>query len=183
MKSIYFLPYTGVEKFDEINDQSKNKLSSITTVKAFALEKVKEYYPTNFEFDIPELIFIPTVFDYRNAVAYQGVEFALRWYFYQISSKQNFNFKIVLVGTEEKSSFFQNCDYSNFLKCPNVEYLQNSFEAINNYVVNYNIKQIDKKEVLERIKLIGIKAPSSYKSHHSIANEWAILRWAKVLNI
>ena len=183
MKSIYFLPYTGVEKFDEINDQSKIKLSSITTVVTILSEKVKEFYPERAKFDIPELIFIPTVFDYRNAASYQGIEFALRWYFHITSSDQRTNFKIVLIGSEDKASFFQNCDYSNFLKCPNVEYLQNSFEAINNYIENYNIKEIEKKEVLEKIKLIGIKAPTSYKSHHSIANEWAILRWAKVLNI
>jgi CheY-like chemotaxis protein len=149
----------------------------------FLSEKVKDFYPEKAKFDIPELIFIPTIFDYRNAASYQGVEFALRWYFHLTSSIQKCNFKIVLVGTEDKSSFFQNCDFSNFLKCPNVEYLQNSFEAINNYIKNYNIKEIEKKEVLEKIKLIGIKAPTSYKSHHSIANEWAILRWAKALNI
>ncbi len=35
----------------------------------------------------------------------------------------------------------------------------------------------------EFIKKINIKAPSNHLSHHSIANEWSILRWAKVLNI
>lgn len=33
------------------------------------------------------------------------------------------------------------------------------------------------------INSISIKPPSNYLSHHSIANEWSILRWAKVIGI
>lgn len=183
MESTYFLPYTGVEKFDTINEKLKSKLSYITNLATFPLEKVSNYYPENIAEGIPELLFIPTIFDYRNAVSYQGVEFALRWYFYEISLKQITAFRIVLLGTEDKASFFQNCIYSNFLKCPNVEYLQNSFEDIEDYLNNYKSKELAQKEAFQKIQRIGIKAPTSYKSHHSIANEWAIFRWAEALKI
>ena len=33
------------------------------------------------------------------------------------------------------------------------------------------------------IETINIKAPASYRSHHSITNEWSILRWANVLGV
>jgi hypothetical protein len=39
MKSIYFLPYTGVSKFDEINNRLKEKLGKIITVESIKIEK------------------------------------------------------------------------------------------------------------------------------------------------
>ena len=33
------------------------------------------------------------------------------------------------------------------------------------------------------INSISIKPPSNYLSHHSIANEWSILRWAKAMSV
>jgi len=183
MKSIYFLPNTGVERFDNINDNIRLVLSKITEVKSFPLDNKINFYPENFKTEIPELIFIPTIFDYGNGVSYQGVEFAMHWYFHLITLNPKCNFKIVLLGTEVKAAFFQNCIYSNFLKCPNVDYLQNSFEEIQEYLIDYKTKEFYNKEALGKIELIGIKPPTSYKSHHSIANEWSILRWAKALNI
>ena len=184
MKSCYFLPNnTGTEKFDSINDELKSVLLSITQVISFPNSKVSDFYPESYKNEIPEILFVPTIFDYSNGISYQGVEFALRWYLYIISKKNNGNFKIVLLGTEKKSAFFQNCTYSNFLKCPNVEYLQNSYEDISEYLKNIQIKKIDIEDALRKIDLIGIKPSTSYKSHHSIANEWSILRWSKALKI
>jgi hypothetical protein len=184
MKSCYFLPNnTGIDKFDSINDKLKSVLSNITEVIPFPLDELSDCYPENYKKDIPELIFVPTIFDYRNGISYQGVELALRWYFHLVSLNYNPNFNIVLLGTEDKSAFFINCIYSNFLKCSNVDYLENSLENVNQYINDYQTKEFDRKAALDKIDLIGIRPPSSYKSHHSIANEWSILRWAKALNL
>lgn len=184
MKSNYFLPNnTGTDKFDSINDELKSVLSAITELVSFPMSKVSDFYPENYKNEIHEILFVPTIFDYRNGISYQGVEFALRWYLNFISKKNNGDFKIVLLGTENKSAFFQNCTYSNFLKCPNVEYLQNSYEDISEYLKINHIKKFDYDYALRKIDLVGIKPPTSYKSHHSIANEWSILRWSKALKI
>jgi CheY-like chemotaxis protein len=184
MKSCYFLPNnTGIDKFDSINDKLKSVLSNITEVIPFPLDELSDCYPENYKKDIPELIFVPTIFDYRNGISYQGVELALRWYFHLVSLNYNPNFNIVLLGTEDKSAFFINCIYSNFLKCSNVDYLENSLENVNQYINDYQTKEFDRKAALDKIDLIGIRPPSSYKSHHSIANEWSILRWAKALKL
>lgn len=183
MKSIYFLPYTGNDKFDDINDKQKLVLSEITEVKSFSLIKQIDFYPENFKDEIPELIFVPTIFDFKNAVSYQGVEFAIRWYFSIVSKNSNCNFKIVLLGSETKSAFFQNCNYSNILKCPNIDYVPNNFEDITQYLSKFKTRVLNSNEALEKIDLIGIKPLASYKSHHSIANEWSIIRWTKALNL
>lgn len=184
MKSVYFLPSSGITRFDEINDKLKANLSGITHVEFFPVIKIEDYFPENYvNGDFPELIFIPTILDNRNSMSYDGVDFAIRWYFYFIYLNQKLDFRIVLLGMEEKSSFFQHCNYSNFLKCPNVVYLQNSLEDIKLFLSENTIKKFDRDEALEKIDLIGIKPPTSYKSHHSISNEWSILRWSKALNL
>lgn len=119
--------------------------------------------------------------DTSNPLNYDGVNIALKIYFQAISNNVN-NFKIILVGYEDKACFFQFCSYSNILKCPGIDYLEighDSSEKIN----NLDLLNIDLNNAKQSILNIGIKPPSSYKSHHSIANEWAILRWAKALKI
>ena len=183
MKSIYCLPYLGVEKIDEMNDLVLKVLSEIVEVKAFSLKNESELYPDNYKDSIPNLIFTPTFFDFRNPLSYDGVEFALRWYFHIISNESINNCEIVLLGTEDKAAFYQHCNYSNILKCPNIYYLQNSFEDISQFLLEYQSKENDRKGALERIEKIGIIPPTSFKTHHSIANEWSILRWASALGI
>ena len=183
MKSIYFLPYTGVSKFDEINNRLKEKLQQITTVVAIKIENEIPFASDISNFDAIEVIFVPTVFDPRNATSYQGVAFAIRIYLQLVTSNERLVTKIILLGNEDKAAFFENCNESNFLKCPNVGYLPNSLEAIEAYLSKQQPKAFDKKEAINKLKSVGIKPPTSYKTHHSIANEWSILRWAQAMQL
>ncbi|HTN46620.1 MAG TPA: hypothetical protein VL098_09765 [Flavipsychrobacter sp.] len=64
------------------------------------------------------------------------------------------------------------------------------------YLSNENIDQVRKfisllekgslkscESVQELARKINIEPPASYQSHHSIANEWSILRWSELLNV
>ena len=51
--------------------------------------------------------------DTSNPINYDGVNIALKIYFQAISNNVN-NFKIILVGYEDKASFFQFCSYFVF---------------------------------------------------------------------
>lgn len=183
MKSIYFLPYTGVSKFDEINNRLKEKLGKIITVESIKIEKEVSIVSNILNFDSIDVIFVPTVFDPRNSASYQGVAFAIRIYLQLVISNERLVTKIILLGNEDKSAFFENCNESNFLKCPNVGYLQNSLEAIEAYLLKLQPKAFEKKEAINKLKSVGIKPPTSYKTHHSIANEWSILRWAQAMQL
>ncbi|MFS4429480.1 response regulator [Chryseobacterium sp. S90] len=181
MNSIYFLPYSGVQKIDEFNDKLKENLLNITNVVPVYLRKLSDYFPENCMI-CPDLVFIPSILDSSNPMSYDGIDLAIRWYIHAISLNKT-NFRLVILGIEDKASFYQHCNYSNLLKCPNVDYIQNSFEYIKKIIDENILKEFDRNEALEKIDLIGIKPPTSYKSHHSISNEWSILRWAKALNI
>jgi CheY-like chemotaxis protein len=118
--------------------------------------------------------------DRNNPLNYDGVNIALRLYFLAILNHIN-NFRIFLIGFEDKTNFFQFCTYSNILKCPGIDYIEigNDIDKIK----EIELSSIDLRYAKQSILNIGIKPPASYKSHHSISNEWAILRWAKALKI
>ncbi|MFZ3574305.1 hypothetical protein [Tenacibaculum finnmarkense] len=113
----------------------------------------------------------------ENCINYEGVEIALNIYF-ECLRKSCQKFKIVLIGFEGKTSFFHDCKYSMILKCPGVYYHQIGIDN----TINTNIsKDIDLEEAIQSLKNINIKPLSSYISNHSIANEWAIYRWANTI--
>lgn len=182
MKAIFFQSeFKNVHK--EL-DESLNELSKLNN-NGNKIERVRRsIFEKNFdnlsENEIPDVVFVPTISEYDNAANYSGIEFALHWYFYFISHTKPF--AIIILSSEDKSAFYDHCDYSTFLKCPNVYFIQNNFFAIEQFLEkNPNpAKEFSKQDCISALKNIGIKAPTSYKSHHSIANEWAVLRWCEM---
>ena len=137
-------------------------------------------------FNLPEvkndsIYIIEAAPDNSNPLNYDGVGIALKIYFHTISNTIN-KIRIILFGFEDKQSFFQFCTYSNILKCPGIEYIEIGKDNIE-MVLQKPIKELDYENIKKSILNIGIKPPTSYKSHHYIANEWSILRWAKALQI
>lgn len=130
------------------------------------------------------ILLIPTILDSFNAYSYDGVEYALKYYFHFVSIKKE-DFQIILLGTEEEVAFWKHCEYSSFLKCPHVSYLKNNIYPIKDYLarIEYGALDIDWTHCIERLKQLDIKKPASYKTHHSITNEWSIYRWSKCLGI
>lgn len=137
-------------------------------------------------FNIPEvkddsIYIIEAAPDTSNPLNYNGVGIALKIYFQTISESIN-KIRIILFGFEDKQSFFQFCNYSNILKCPGIEYVEIGNENLEE-ILEIEVKELNVVEIKQSLLNIGIKPPTSYKSHHSIANEWSILRWAKALQI
>ena len=131
------------------------------------------------------VLLIPTILDPFNAYSYDGVEYALKYYFHFVSIKKC-DFQIILLGAEEESAFWRHCEYSSFLKCPHVSYLKNNIYPIKEYLDRIESVAMDDMDWAycgERLKQLDIKKPASYKTHHSITNEWSIYRWSKYLGV
>lgn len=130
------------------------------------------------------VLLIPTILDPFNAYSYDGVEYALKYYFHFVSIKKC-DFQIILLGTEEESAFWRHCEYSSFLRCPHVSYLKNNIYPIKDCLARIGsvAMDMDWAYCIERLKQLDIKKPASYKTHHSITNEWSIYRWSKYLGI
>ena len=88
------------------------------------------------------ILLIPTILDSFNAYSYDGVEYALKYYFHFVSIKKK-DFQIILLGTEEEAAFWKHCEYSSFLKCPHVSYLKNNIYPIKDYLARIEYGALD----------------------------------------
>lgn len=181
MKTIYFLPKDElVEEYKSIFDNVE-----IECVELFSFDKLKLFISSTISSIKEEVIcLIPAILDPFNSCSYDGVEFALRCYFYYASNKIN-GFRIAILGSETETAFWEHCNYSNILKCPHVDYIQNNVFSIKQYLLNLEDVEwtMNWEECIDCLKKIGVQQPASYKTHHSITNEWSIYRWSKYLGV
>ena len=181
MRTYFFLPKDNlVEDYQIIFDNE-----NVANTKLFSYDQLQFFLSNTIQtIEEESVFFIPAILDPFNAYSYDGVEFALRCYFYFVSSKVN-KFRIVVLGTESEAAFWEHCCYSNFLKCPHVDFIQNNIFAIKKYLDGFEPRdwEINWEECVGCVKKINIQQPASYKTHHSITNEWSIFRWSKYLGI
>lgn len=128
----------------------------------------------------PDIVFIPSIIGLP--LSYNGIRLAMHWRLDTENTNSNY-IPIVIMGFENESSFFRNCDYSSFLKTPNVYYIDYNQEAIKGFIQQFQLKTYSKHDFESALKYYYLQPPASYKSHHAITNEWSILRWADALNI
>lgn len=79
-------------------------------------------------------------------------------------------------------SYLLDNEYFNILKTKNIFLIDYSKYSFENAVKN-NVDVFDENELLIELAKIELKTPKNYYDNHSIANEWAIYRWVKTLNI
>ncbi len=73
--------------------------------------------------------------------------------------------------------------FSNILFTKNIYLIPNTKKAIEK-ILRKNFKNLTEDEYEKNfLNLINVQAPKDYLSHHSIANEWAIYKWSKILNV
>ena len=129
-----------------------------------------------------DAFYVPTIIDPDSALSYDGVDLAIRIYLDCIQSGI-FDMAIFLLSAEDKGSFFSHCERADFLKCPNVHFIRNSKYSIEESISSIDLSPFEKESALIALKSLRLKAPSAYKTHHSITNEWSIYRWSKYLGL
>ncbi len=129
-----------------------------------------------------DAFFIPTIIDQDSALSYDGVDLAIRLYLDCIQSGI-LDVAVYLLSAEDKGSFYSHCDRADLLKCPNVHFLRNTKVEIEGSIRTLSLSPIEIESAQKALKNLRIKAPSAYKTHHSITNEWSIYRWSKYLGL
>ncbi len=129
-----------------------------------------------------DAFYVPTIIDPDSALSYDGVDLAIRIYLDCIQSGI-FDLAVYLLSAEDKGSFYSHCDRADLLKCPNVHFLRNTKVEIEESIRTLSVSPIDIESAQKALKNLRIKAPSAYKTHHSITNEWSIYRWSKYLGL
>ncbi len=121
------------------------------------------------------VIFVPTVFDYRNSLSYDGANLALRILMYYIRNGRT-DIDIVLMGNEEEANFLLHYDYPNILKIPCFHYIRFNKKSVALYQLSQR-EQLKVNEYKPYLDNLGLKIPSSFKSTHSLTNEWCLFKW------
>lgn len=121
------------------------------------------------------VFFVPTVCDYRNSLIYDGANLALRILLHYIRIGKT-DVDIVLMGNESETDFLLQYDYPNILKIPGFYYTRFNKKNIANFTIP-NRKQIKRDEYRNYLDNLGLKMPSSFKSTHSLTNEWCLYKW------
>lgn len=189
----YFLPANETKENESINKYtdlfSNIGIGSVSTVTYGRIKSRDSFIilPEFWASGEKKIFLIPSILDAFNALSYDGVEYAMRIYFKFVEQKSE-NFQIAILGTEEESAFWRHCKYSSFLKCPHVSFIINNVFTIKDYLKSSQI-QIDNKWTMDwddcrdTLKTLNIAPPASYKTHHSITNEWSIYRWSKYIGM
>ena len=163
--------FRGSESSSHIFDAGENSLSVLQS---------RGYSPDLVQHGCA--FYVPTIIDVDSALSYDGVDLAIRIYLDCIQSGI-FDIAIFLLSAENKGSFYSHCDRADILKCPNVFFIRNSKTTIEASICTLDIPAFEKETALSSLKTLKLKAPSAYKSHHSITNEWSIYRWSQFLGI
>ena len=163
--------FRGSESSSHIFDAGQNSLSVLQS---------RDYSPDLVQHGCA--FYVPTIIDVDSALSYDGVDLAIRIYLDCIQSGI-FDIAIFLLSAENKGSFYSHCDRADILKCPNVFFIRNSKTTIEASICTLDIPAFEKETALSSLKTLKLKAPSAYKSHHSITNEWSIYRWSQFLGI
>lgn len=125
--------------------------------------------------DSLNVVFIPTVFDTSNSLSYGGANLALRVLMHYLRNGIT-NFNIVLMGFESEENFLLHYFYPNILKIPGIRYTRFNKKIVSEYCYcEGNHLKVD--EYVPLLDNLGLKIPSSFKSTHSLTNEWCLFKW------
>lgn len=123
----------------------------------------------------PIVIFIPTVSDYSNSLSYGGADLALRILMCFIRVGRT-DIDIVLMGNESETNFLLHYDYPNILKIPGLHYVRFNQKVVASYELPVR-ENLNSNEYIPYLDNLGLKIPTSFKSTHSLTNEWSLFKW------
>jgi len=127
-------------------------------------------------------IFIKAILS-TNYLEYLGLRVAIH---IRLSSKlpQLQELPIIILCEETFEELSKTCQFPEFLHTEGLYFSNESPEQLDIFINLLNQGKLPGcNSIPDLVKSLHIAPPANYLSHHSIANEWSILRWAKVLNI
>ncbi|WP_340110999.1 hypothetical protein [Maribellus mangrovi] len=136
------------------------------------------------------VIFVPYTLSKDNYLEFSGLRVSLH---IRLTPELNHSeCPIVFIGQETKEQIAKLSDFGNILFTSgifttqklDVETIQKQYSWItDNWKSGLDSNKISPSEYQKFLERIKIEPPANYFSHHSITNEWGILRWAEMANI
>ena len=123
-----------------------------------------------------DLIILPYSFSEYNPIEYTGLIVAAH---IRLTPEWNHSRKpILFVGPEETKQVAKLSEMGSILFSPGIcSTRTNSLPNLIGGIKELSLEEITDSEFSEFLNRIQIPRPSNYATHHSIANEWAVMRW------
>lgn len=125
--------------------------------------------------DEPTIYFIPTILDSNNPLNYDGANLVLRILMYYVRSKRT-NVDFVLMGNETERDFLLTFEYPNIMKIPGIHYTRFNKSVVRVYECPQR-EMLTPEDYLPYFEKLNLKLPLSFKSTHSLTNEWCLYKW------
>lgn len=125
--------------------------------------------------DEPIIYYIPTILDINNPLNYDGANLALRILMYYVRCRRT-NVDFVLMGNESERDFMLTFEYPNIMKIPGIHYTRFNKSIVRNYECPQR-EILSSEDYLPYFEKLNLKLPSSFKSTHSLTNEWCLYKW------
>lgn len=127
-----------------------------------------------------DLIILPYSFSEYNPIEYTGLIVAAH---IRLTPEWNHSRKpILFVGSEETKQVAKLSEMGSMLFSPGVcSTRTNSLPNLIGGIKELSVEDITDSEFDDFLNRIQIPRPSNYATHHSIANEWAVMRWTNVI--
>ena len=137
---------------------------------------VSQQLESIFSNNIFDLIILPYSFSEYNPIEYTGLIVASH---IRLTPKWNHTRKpILFVGPEEVKQVVKLSEMGSLLFSPGVYSTRtNSLPNMVGGIRELSVEDITESEYNDFLNRIHIPRPSNYATHHSIANEWAVMRW------
>lgn len=119
----------------------------------------------------------------HNYLEYLGLRLALHIRF-STQHPQLSSLPLIIITEETFEELSKLFEYPEFLSTEGIYFTTESKSTINKYlqlIDNNFLRRCDGINAL--VERINIRPPANYQSHHSITNEWSILRWAKTIGL
>lgn len=138
---------------------------------------VSQQLESFFSNSIFDLIILPYSFSEYNPIEYTGLIVAAH---IRLTPEWNHSRKpILFVGPEEVKQVAKLSEMGSILFSPGIcSTRTNSLPNLIGGIKELSVGDITDSEFDDFLNRIQIPRPSNYATHHSIANEWAVMRWA-----
>lgn len=120
--------------------------------------------------------YVPTIFDAKNAVSYEGVMIGLHILMRYMLPNTSPHVSVVLMGIESVEAFLRHFPYPNILKIPGIYYCLFNKKLVSNFNVTKTLPE-KSSDYIPYLENLGLRLPSSFKSTHSMVNEWSLYKW------
>lgn len=137
---------------------------------------VSQQLESIFSNNIFDLIILPYSFSEYNPIEYTGLIVAAH---IRLTPGWNHSRKpILFVGPEEVKQIIKLSEMGSLLFSPGIYSTRtNSLPNMVGGIKELSVEDITESEYNDFLNRIQIPRPLNYATHHSIANEWAVMRW------